>query len=200
MSTDARLFFPATERNREPIAAVLEGLLDSSVTRVLELASGSGEHLATFAPRFPRVLWQPSDPDAGHRASIDAWRSHVAAPNLLPALALDVLTGAWPDGPWDIVLATNLVHVAPPELPAALFRGAARVLAPAGRVVTYGPYRVGGAHTSASNEAFDAHLKKEDPRWGVRDVAELEAAATGFVLEARVPMPANNFMLVFRLR
>lgn len=197
MSSDARLFFPATERNRDPIGAVLAELLAPPVGAVLELASGSGEHAAAFAPRFPWLVWQPTDPDPAHLASVEAWRRHVAAPNLLPARALGVGVGPWPEGPWDVVYAANLVHVAPPELPAALFAGAATVLVPGGRVVTYGPYRVDGAHTAPSNAAFDAHLKAQDPRWGVRDVAELQAAAPGFVLERRVPMPANNFILVF---
>jgi hypothetical protein len=56
---------------------------------------------------------------------------------------------------------------------------------------------VDGRHTAPSNAAFDHSLKAMDARFGVRDVAEVVAAAPAFRLTHRLPMPANNLTLVF---
>ena len=71
--TDARLYAPATARNREPITAALRGILPASGV-VLEIASGSGEHALHLARAFPALRFQPSDPTPEARASIAAWR------------------------------------------------------------------------------------------------------------------------------
>ncbi len=194
-----RLEFPATRRNREPILAVLRELLPVA-GRVLEVASGSGEHLTFFAASLPDLHWQPTDPDPAHLASADAWTAHLGLANVAPAVGLDVTADAWPEGPFDAVYCANMIHIAPWEATIGLFRGAASVLRPGGLLLTYGPYRVGGAHTSPSNADFDASLKARDPRWGVRDVAQVAAVAPGFVLERQIPMPANNYTLVWRRR
>ena len=60
-----RLFFPATERNRKPIGDLLETVLPTRGA-TLEIASGSGEHAITFQQRFPKLLWQASDPPMVH--------------------------------------------------------------------------------------------------------------------------------------
>ena len=198
MSTDARLFFPATQRNREPLVEVLTDVFAPPVGAVLELACGSGEHAAAFAPRLPWLRWLPTDAEPAHVASAEAWRAATSASNLLSAVRYDVLVGEPPAGPFDAIFAANLVHISPPELPAALFAAARRVVRPGGLVVTYGAYTIDGQHTAPSNVAFDAHLKQQDPRWGVRDLADLERVAEGFTLERRIPMPANNFVLVYR--
>lgn len=189
-----RLDFPATGRNRDPILEVLRPRL-ANTRRVLEIAAGSGQHAAYFAAALPGLTWLPTDPDPAHLASIDAWRTD--APNVLPARQLDV-TGEWPEGPFDAIYCANMVHIAPWEAAVGLFQGAARVLVPGGLLLTYGPYRRDGQHTAPSNEAFDASLRSRDPRWGVRDVGELAAISDLLALEEIVPMPANNFVLVFR--
>ena len=165
----------------------------------LEIASGTGEHAVHFARAFPELRWQPSDRDAAALASIEAWRAEAALPNLEPALALDVLVQPWPALAADAVVCINLVHIAPWSAAEALFAGAARLLPPAAPLVSYGPYRFGG-RSAPSNDAFDASLRAQDPRWGVRDVDELEALArrSGFALEEAVAMPANNHTLVWR--
>ena len=191
-----RLQFPATARNRDPILEVIRPLLAAPVARVLEVASGSGEHAVHFAAAMPWLRWQPTDPEPAHVASCDAWATDVA--NMLPAVNLDVTEGPWPSGPWDAVYCANMVHIAPWEAAIALFHGAASVLSPGGRLLTYGPYRLAGAHTAPSNEAFDASLRARDPRWGVRDVEALAALEPRLQLEARIAMPANNMLLVFR--
>jgi SAM-dependent methyltransferase len=207
--TDQRLSAPAAERNAAPILEVLQGVLPARGT-VLEIASGTGQHAAYFAAHFathfaatqPDLLWQPSDADPRARASIAAWRAHTGLANLLAPLDLDVMREPWPIAAADAIVCINMIHIAPWEAALALMQGAGTRLATSGVLVTYGPYRRGGAHTAPSNAAFDADLRARNPAWGVRDMEAVEtlAEAAGLVCEARVPMPANNFSLVFRKR
>ncbi len=200
---DPRRFAPATARNREFILAVLHRILPQTGV-LLEIGAGSGEHAAYMAGRFPGIAWTPSDPDREARASIDAWRDHVGVENLASALELDAAAERWPvDGSaarLDAMLAINVVHISPWSTAVGLFRGAGRLLRSGGVLYLYGPYRIEGEHTARSNEAFDQSLRARDARWGVRDLEALVelASAAGLVLSERVPMPANNFSLVFR--
>lgn len=192
-----KLHFPSTQRNREPILEVLRQYLPAQGT-VLEVASGSGEHGAYFATQLPSVLWQPSDPDPGHRASIAAFAAEV--PNLLEPLDLDVRGTDWPVESAHAVVCINLVHIAPWEVVPGLMQGAARVLGPGGVLYLYGAYKREGRHTAPSNEAFDLSLRAQNPEWGVRDLEAVteEASRAGLVREAVLSMPANNLSLLFR--
>ncbi|MBB3140712.1 DUF938 domain-containing protein [Halomonas organivorans] len=196
--TDARLQSPAAARNREPILEVLEAALPGPA-RVLELAAGSGEHACHFAAARADWQWQPSDPAPMARASIDAWRLSTELPNLAAPLALDA-TGDWPAGPYDAIVAINLLHISPWEVTEALMARAGERLVPGGVLFLYGPYRRAECPTAASNLAFDADLRARDPRWGLRDLAEVTAVAErhGLRLERLVEMPANNLSLVWR--
>lgn len=190
-----RCHAPATERNREPIAAVLAETLPAA-GRVLEVASGTGEHCAHFAARFPGLTWQPSDPEPEARDSIAAWCEGLA--NVLPPLALDAAQGRFPGA--DAILCINMVHISPWAATLGLMRGAGAVLPAGAPLILYGPYRQRGVETAPSNEAFELWLKEKDPRYGLRfveDVAEV-AAANGLALARIETMPANNLVLVFR--
>jgi len=200
MSRDARLYAPAAARNRAPILDVLRRHFPSRGL-VLEVASGSGEHVVHFAGAFPDLLFQPSEQDPDGRASIDAWRAELALPNVRPAIALDATAKTWPVDAADALLCINMIHIAPWAAAEGLVRGAARVLAPDGVLYLYGPFKREGRHTAPSNAAFDRGLRLQNPAWGVRD---LEAVATlaqahGFAPPAIEQMPANNLSLVFRL-
>lgn len=201
--SDGRLHYPATERNREPIAAVLERVLPEAGV-VLEIASGSGEHSLYFAERFGPLTFQPSDPDPQCRASIDAWRASVdptLSARILPALELDVERIPWPITRADAILCINMIHISPWASCVSLMKGAADLLEPGAPLYLYGPYRVGGAHTAPSNESFDASLRSRDPSWGVRDLEAVIAEAThSFDHVETVAMPANNLSVVFRRR
>jgi len=188
---------PAALRNREPIREVLARHLPGTGT-VLMIAEGSGEHAVHFARAFPALTWIPSDVDPEALASIAAWREDSALANLAPAVQLDVTAPRWPVDRADAITCINMVHISPWEATLGLFAGAARTLAPGALLYLYGPYRFGGAFTAPSNEAFDQSLRARDPRWGVRDLRDLEAAATGFSLGEVIAMPANNHSLVFR--
>jgi SAM-dependent methyltransferase len=190
---------PAATRNRDAILAVLARVLPSSGV-VLEIASGTGQHAVHCAAALPGIDWQPSDPDAASRASIDAWRVHEKLPNLKPPLAIDVRSADWGIESAAAIVCINMIHIARWQAAEDLFDGAKRLLAAGGVLYLYGPYRRHGAHTAPSNEAFDAQLRATDPRWGVRNMEAVEALgrAAGLALEEVVPMPANNFSLVFR--
>ena len=191
-------FAPATARNGEPIGAVLAQHLPARGS-VLEIAAGSGEHAVYFAGAFPALTWQPTDPDPDALASITAWCDEADLPNLRAPLQLDVTAAAWPVASADAIVCINMIHIAPWSAALGLFAGAARTLPAGGLLYLYGPYRVGGVFTAPSNADFDRSLRARDPSWGVRELADVTAAAAaGFTLRATVAMPANNHSLVFR--
>jgi len=212
---DARQYAPATERNREPILEVLKRVLPPSGT-VLEVASGTGEHAAFFAPRLSPRKWLPSDPNPQLRASIAAWRTYNPASNLYPPLDLDVRAPVWsietgvsPEwlnrynfntSPLVAIVNINMIHISPWSASLGLMAGAGRLLPPGGILYLYGPFKQGGEHTSPSNAAFDQALRAKDPDWGVRDLDEVVAAASTQHLKIldTYQMPANNLSVVFQ--
>jgi SAM-dependent methyltransferase len=192
---------PAVARNREPILAVLRGLLPVPAT-VLEIASGTGEHALWFSSHLPDVTWQPTDRDDDALASIAAWRATSDVPNFLAPVALDASTpDTWPALHADAVVAINMIHIAPWRATEGLMVGAARVLAPGGVLFLYGPFRDADG-MAPSNEAFDADLKARNPEWGVRDLRTVTdvAGRNGIAFVEAIRMPANNLSVVFRKR
>lgn len=198
---DIRLFAPSAQRNRDPILAVLREALPTTGL-VLEIASGSGEHAVHFAAALPLLSFQPSDPNAEARASIDAWAHEVALQNLLPALPLDASTPGWPLARADAVICINMIHISPWAATQGLIAEAARLLPPGGPLYLYGPYRQSGVPLAPSNAAFDESLRGRDPRWGLRELDEVAmlAASAGFGPPEVTAMPANNLSVVFRRR
>lgn len=198
--SDLRRHAPATERNREPIAAILRDVLPASGT-VLEVASGTGEHAIHFARTFPTLTWQPSDPDLAALASIRAWAETARLPNLRPPLLLDASAPEWPIDHADAMLCINMVHISPWEATVGLMAGAAKLLPAGGPLVLYGPYFQQGVETAPSNMAFDESLRMRDGRWGLRPLEDVVALAESLGLhrEAIHPMPANNLAVVLRM-
>jgi hypothetical protein len=190
---------PATLRNRDTIAAVLADWLPVSGT-VLEVASGSGEHIVHFAAVFPQLEWQPSDPDPAGLTSIAAYRADARLANVAPPIALDASANGWLLDRANAILCINMVHISPWEATLGLFAGAARLLAADAPLILYGPYIEPGVATADSNLAFDASLRARDPAWGLRDTGDVKAAAAGagLAFAERRAMPANNLMLLFR--
>lgn len=187
---------PATARNREPIAEVLADVL-AAQGQVLEVASGTGEHAAYFAERFPALEWHPSDPDSDALVSIAEWTEGLA--NVRPPLALDAASD-WPVMAADAILCINMVHISPWAATLGLMAGAGRLLPPGAPLILYGPYRRQGVETAPSNEQFELWLKEKSPEYGLRHVEDVSRAAAthGLALERIVPMPANNLILVYR--
>ena len=197
--TDHRRSAPHVARNAGPIGTVLADILPAR-GMVLELASGTGEHILHFAQVLPRLLWQPSDPEPAALRSIEAWRAESGLFNLLPAISLDARAAAWPVPQDDAILSINMIHISPWSATAGLMRGAGNLLGEGAPLYLYGPYRRGGVETAPSNEAFDESLKARDPEWGLREVeaVEEEAGKHGLRLDRVVEMPANNLSLLFR--
>jgi len=197
--TDERRHAPATERNRDPILAVLREVLPAEGT-VLEIASGTGEHVVHFAKALPGLVFQPSDPDPDALASIRAWAVAAKLNNVRPPLLLDAAAADWPIARADAMLCINMVHISPWAATVGLMRQGAKLLPAGGPLVLYGPYVRDGVETAASNVAFDADLRRRNPAWGIRrleDVVAL-AAGEGLALVAVEEMPANNLTVVFQ--
>jgi hypothetical protein len=197
MNDEPLPFSPAAERNRAPILEVLTRVLPERC-RVLEIASGTGQHAQHFAGARPGWWWQPTDADASSLPGIAARCS--ALPNVAPPLHLDVLQ-PWPAAlaGFDAVYCANMLHIAPWACCAALMNGVATRLVSNGVLVIYGPFIVDGEPTAPSNSAFDASLNSRNAEWGLRRLSAVvaEASAVGLRFEQRVAMPANNLMLVF---
>ena len=192
---------PAALRNREPIGDVLHEWLPPSGL-VLEIASGTGEHAAYFAERFPNIDWQPSDIHPDALGSIEAWREAGNLPNIRPPLVIDAASSDWPIDRADAVLSINMVHISPWASALGLLHGAARLLSPGAPLILYGPWLRENVVPAPSNLAFDADLKRRNPAWGLRRVEDFAVAATerGFDLIETRQMPANNMMLLFLRR
>lgn len=194
----ARLSSPSAGRNKAVIAETLSRLLPRQA-RVLEIASGTGEHALACVRARPDLHWTPSEPDPASRASVEAWALEAEG-RIAGCLAVDVTAPDWAAGldPVDAVFCANMIHIAPWRAAEGLFAGAAHLLPSGGRLHLYGPFLEGG-DTAPSNLDFDASLKARDPSWGVRDRAAVDALAAecGFGPGERIAMPANNLLLSF---
>jgi SAM-dependent methyltransferase len=191
-------FSAAADRNKDPILAVLQTVLPAT-GKVLEIASGTGQHVCFFAKSLPGIHWQPTEPDDAGREAIAVRARESGLGNVAAPVALNVLDPRWPvDGDFDAILCVNMIHISPWAATSALLCGAARHLGPEGKLVLYGPYLENGAAVP-SNLEFDASLKRRNPEWGLRELEEVTrlAAAQGFERQKLVRMPANNLALVF---
>ena len=190
---------PATMRNRDAIVAVLKDILPASGL-VLEVASGTGEHIVYFGRTFPDLSFQPSDPDPACCESIAAWTKREVMANVLPPLQLDAQAREWDVPKLAAILCINMVHISPWESSIGLFKKAGALLDPGAPLYLYGPYLRADVETAPGNLAFERSLKSRDLRWGLRDVADMDALAmqNGFVRESLTEMPANNISLVYR--
>jgi len=200
-ANEGRLDAPAFHRNCEPMWQAVSPLLPDEGA-VLEIGSGTGQHVTTYAARTPRLTWYPSDILDSHLASIEAWRRHTGLMNVQPPQRVDLLDAAWtwhPGGALAAMMCVNVLHISPWDVSQNLIGGAARFLQPNGRLFVYGPFMRDGVHTSDSNASFDASLRAQNPAWGVRDTRDLAALASAqkLALAEIVTMPANNFVLVF---
>ncbi len=211
-SLDRRRYAPATERNREPILAVLQQVLPPTGT-ILEISSGTGEHGIFMAPQLAPRYWLPSDPNPDARDSISAWQRFAPCDNIYPPIDLDASSSEWSiesgsvtirdltQQPITAIVNINMIHIAPKSAYLGLFAGANRILPIGGILYLYGPFKQGGVYTAPSNAAFDESLRSQNPEWGVRDLEEITAVAQShnLALQKVYPMPANNLSVVFKV-
>lgn len=201
---DHRLFFPATQRNKEPIKKVLSKLLPQKGT-VLEIASGSGEHGVTFQEAFPAINWQTSDPNPRNRDSIQSWieikglERKMASP-----LNIDVLKRPWPISPElkssiNCVICINMLHITNWICSKALIEESSLLLQASNSLIIYGPFKNRNGHFSKTNEIFDHNLKSENPLWGIRDLEVVNKTAmnNNYKTASIIRMPSNNHLVVF---
>ncbi|GIR04337.1 MAG: SAM-dependent methyltransferase [Prochlorococcus sp.] len=202
---DNRLFFSATQRNRDFIGDVLSRIIKKNGS-ILEIGSGSGEHGVVFQKRFPEIIWQTSDPDLVHRKSISSWIEYEKLNKKMPQpLELDV-----EKIPWEIplklvhslqgIVSINMIHVAKWTCTIALFKESGKLLKKGQFLILYGPFKIGNKHTSQSNYLFDNSLKMQNDLWGIRNLEEVsdEGKKNGFFQEDIISMPANNFSIIYR--
>lgn len=200
---DARLYAPATARNRNVIRSVLENHLQDLTGTLIEVASGTGEHAVHIAPHLPHITWQPTDIEEKHLLSINAWRTHDGSNNIKPAQYFNIIDDRFSGiegGNICAIAAINLIHIAPWAATEHLIEKSSDTLYEGGVLFLYGPYKRGGEHTSASNADFDQSLKSRNPDWGIRDLEAVtaHAARSGFQAPNIIQMPANNLSLIFR--
>lgn len=196
---DSRRHAPATLRNRDAIAQVLRDILPGT-GRVLEIASGSGEHVVHFAGLFRHLSWQPSDAHPDALTSISAWTRNAGLLNIAPPIRLDAQTADWGLDRVDAIQCINMVHISPWEATEGLMRGAGRLLSSGSPLYLYGPHIRADIDTAPGNRAFDEALRSQNPDWGLRHVDDVRALAlrNGLAFDRVVEMPANNISLVFR--
>ena len=202
---DNRLFFPATQRNKDSIERVISRIIKKNGS-ILEIGSGSGEHGVAFQKRFPEIIWQTSDPELVHRKSISSWIDYEQLNKKMPQpLVLDV-----EKIPWKIpckiayslqgIVSINMIHIAQWTCTLALFRESGKLLKKGQFLILYGPFKIGDKYTSQSNYLFDNSLKMQNDLWGIRNLEEVsdEANINGFFQEDIINMPANNFSIIYR--
>lgn len=202
---DGRLDGAAFHRNHAAIGDVLARRLSGRTGDVLEIGSGTGQHAVEFARRLPSMTWWPTDFNEGHLRSIDAWRRHSGMANLRAPIRLDAGAPDWrlaqqgfPER-YTALFCANVIHISPWTVAQGLFAGAGRHLVAGGLLLLYGPFRRDGIHNAPSNAAFDESLRSQNPDWGVRDTADLQALAanSGLLAGELVEMQSNNAILVF---
>ena len=197
--TDHRQYAPATVRNSDFIVDVLRDVLPTTGL-ILEIASGSGEHVVHFARNFPGLIFQPSDPEPEALLSVAAWVKNAEVTNVRAPIVLDASQSPWPIASADAIICINMVHISPWDATVGLITGAAATLLPASPLYLYGPYKRKGFATAPSNEAFDRNLRDRNPTWGLRDLEAVAGVAqsVGFSAPTVTEMPANNLSVVFR--
>ncbi|XP_043467139.1 methyltransferase-like 26 [Leptopilina heterotoma] len=199
--------YAAAERNKDPILSVLRNYIKKGVAQVfLEIASGSGQHVAHFAPNFPNVTFYPSE--NGDPKLIRSIEAHTAEmSNVKTPTNIDIATNykTWNNGFFkestiDYMYTSNLTHVSPFECTISLFKNAGKLLNSDGLLFMYGPFAVDGNLSPESNINFDKSLRAQNSELGIRDTRDLQELAdkNGLQLLEMKDMPANNKTLIWK--
>lgn len=205
-NADRRLDAPSYHRNIGPITEVLKTILPNSAEHVLEVGSGSGQHVTAFAKAFPDITWWPTEYDPDNIASINAWRDSEGVTNVQPGIQLDAAQADWalgtdgtPPAALDAVFSANVIHISPWEVCAGIVRGAGHNVRTGGSLIFYGPFFRTDVATVASNHAFDQDLRARNPQWGIRNLDDVgqRASEAGFAPPKITEMPANNLIVRF---
>jgi hypothetical protein len=173
---DSRQHAPATLRNRDLILGILRDVLPTKGV-ILEIASGSGEHVVHFARNLPSLVFQPSDRERDALQGVMAWAKATRVTNVRAPMVLDTSQSPSPIALADGIVCINMVHISPWDATLGLTWGAAAILPPTVPLYLHGPYKREGFATTPSNQAFDrayaiaTRLGSERPRSGRSDSA-----------------------------
>uniref|UniRef100_A0A069DX98 Putative cytochrome p450 4c1-like protein n=1 Tax=Panstrongylus megistus TaxID=65343 RepID=A0A069DX98_9HEMI len=200
---------PAAERNKEPILQTLRNYIaDSKNGVLLEISSGSGQHVTHIAPNFPKITFQPSEIEDSSLKSIAVYAAECPTKNIKPPVFIDVRTpiSQWLNGTLekaslDYMLNINMIHISEWICTEGLFRSCGELLKPSGYLFTYGPYANDDVIVPESNVEFDESLRMRNKSWGLRDIArQLQPLALKYniVLIKTHDLPANNKLLVWQ--
>lgn len=199
-----KIKYPSAERNKPFILDVLKKHFDSNKHgHVLEISSGTGQHVSYFAQHFPLLTFQPTEYEKSLFKSIDAYAADTPTKNVKSAIFVDVTTDSnnWhlEEKLYDYMLNINMIHIAPYNCSIMLFQNAGKLLKRDGLLITYGPYALNGCLTPQSNVDFDKNLRASDSEWGVRDIKDLEqlANANYMKLLQTYDLPSNNKCLIW---
>lgn len=200
-----KIKYPSAERNKPFILEVLKKHFrtDDEDCKVLEIASGTGQHVSYFAEQFPTFTFQPTEYDTNLLRSIEAYANDTPTKNVKPPIFVDVTTDCltWnlQDTSYDYMINVNMMHISPYRCTLMLFKNAGKLLKRDGLLITYGPYARDGILTPQSNVDFDRNLRAENPDWGVRDINDLIeiAKSNEIYLKDVHDLPANNNCLVW---
>ena len=162
-----RLNAPAAARNAAAIVQMM-GPVAPAKGYVLEIASGTGQHIVQLAAALPNIIWQPSDVDPARLDSIAAWLAQTPRPNLRPACRLDATAAGWArtHGAQDLILLVNLLHLITAAEAKTLIFEMATALAPGGIAILYEPFMRSGVLTNAADVTFHQHLTETNPELG----------------------------------
>ena len=185
------------DQNKEPILSVISPVF-STLSSVLEVGSGTGQHAIYFAEKMPHLKWYTSDCQS-YLEGISMWLNEAALPNTAGPVELDVTVSPWPGLDVDAIFTANTVHIMGWNEVTHLMTGAGQLLGNQGSLLIYGPFNYGGVYTSDSNERFDQWLKSRDPKSGIKNFEDIVslAADNGMELVTDYAMPANNRILHF---
>jgi cyclopropane fatty-acyl-phospholipid synthase-like methyltransferase len=196
-------YAPAADRNKEAIWAALSGYLPSS-QRVLEVASGSGQHALYFMQQNPKMTWQCTELSES-RDALQINLNTLSNVEFPKVQSLDVTNATHVTlvselAPFDCVYSANSLHIMSWSACLAFIQLTSKVLTTDGVCAVYGPFFYADQPVVDSNLAFDAWLKERNPESGVRMFDEVVSAfkeqGLAFVFDHE--MPVNNRLLVFR--
>ncbi|WP_298920564.1 DUF938 domain-containing protein [uncultured Roseobacter sp.] len=195
----AKLHAPAAARNADALVGLLAKFAPNTGA-ALEIASGTGQHVAAFAAALPELVWQPTEVDPARLASINAYAADAGVTNVRPALALDATQTGWHRRHSDngLIVVINLLHLIDTPSAETVLSEALKALRPDGRLILYGPFRRNGQLTSEGDRRFDADLRAADPDIGYKNDGFIEDCliAAGASTIERVEMPANNLAFI----
>lgn len=199
-SGEGKLFAPSAARNVDALTQMLTAHAPQSGT-ALEIASGTGQHIAVFAKALPALHWQPTEIDHDRRVSIDAHAHSAGVSNIASAIHLNATSAGWSGDlqePLDLIFLSNLLHLISTPETRTLLTEAALALSSTGKLIVYGPFIRDGQLTSDGDRRFDADLRASDPSIGYKDTKDMRQwlSITGLDALTMVDMPANNLALI----